>query len=308
MKSILRALPFQSFSEAMFREAVSKAEHIVRFYYIALFFLAVTRIGDWSYYLTKNAIDPLWPIAWLNLVDYSFGVNIIFTLFLVGTFSAAIFPKTRLARLLAFFALLEFVAFVNSFGKVNHYEYSWMLTSFLLIFLPNKRIEQKSYYRDFLSIFWGCQAIVFLTYTMSGIFKIYHAFEQMSLGQIHAFHPQAMSLQVANRLLQTGSTSIMGPWIIDQIWLGWLLYVGAIFIEIFAFFAAFRPSYHRLWACALIFMHIGIFLTMTIDFTKSILLLALLFLNSPFMVDRDREQNAIRVSPLGRQSEKRHLE
>lgn len=252
MKSILRILPFQNFSETMQRVAAWRAEHIVKFYYIALFFLAVIRIGDWSYYLTKNAIDPLWPITWFNLVDYQLGANIIYTLFLVGTFSAALFPKMHLTRFIAFLALFEFVAFVNSFGKINHGQHIWILTSFLLIFLPNKKSPEKRFYRDFLLIFWGCQAIVLLTYTMSGIFKVYQVFHQMSLGQIHAFHPQAMGLQVANRLLQTGSTSVLGSWIIDQIWLGWLLYTGAIFIQFFAFFVAFRPSLHRLWACAII--------------------------------------------------------
>jgi hypothetical protein len=298
VKSILRILPFQNFSEALLKVAVWKGKHIVRFYYIALFFLAVTRIGDWSYYLAKNAIDPLWPIAWLNLVDYSFGVNIIFTLLLIGTFLAALFPKMRFTRFMAFFALFAFVAFINSFGKIGHSSYLWVLTSFLLIFLPNERKGEKSYFRNFLTIFWGCQAIVLLTYTMSGAWKIYYAFVQMGMGQVHAFYPGAMSYQVADRLLKTNATSLLGPFIIDQVWLGWPLYVGAIFIELFAFYAVFRLKLHRLWAVLLVSMHIGIYLTMTIDFTKSVLLLAILFFNSPFISAENRWQNTFYDLPI----------
>lgn len=298
MRSIFHLLPLQRLSGIALKESFSKAEHIVRFYYISLLYLAIERAVQWSDFLGKKDIEPLWPVAWFRFVDYQVGVNIIFTLLLISAFLAAIFPKMRLARILAFFSFLESISLVNSFGKINHGEHIWLLTSFLLIFLPNKSSPEKPYYRKFLYIFWGCQAIVLLTYTMSGIFKVYGAFHQMSLGQIHAFHPQAMSLQVANRLLQTGSTSVLGSWIIDQIWLGWILYVSAIFIEFFAFFVVFRPSLHRLWAFAIISMHIGIGLTMAIPFKKNILLLAILFFNSPFIVSGNRWQRSLYDLPI----------
>src|SRR3989344_260648 len=291
MRFILRLLPFHNFSEIMLKEAVLKAEYIVRFYYIALFFLAVTTIGDWSYYLDKSAIDPLWPIVWVNFVDYNFGVNIIFTTLLIGTFSAALFPKMRLTRLAAFLVLFEFVAFDKSFGQLAHNWHAFVLTSFLLVFLPYKREGDKSYNHNFLSIFWCCQAIVLLAYTMSGVWKIYNGFIQMALGEIHNFHPQAMNYQVADRLLQTGRTTLLDSFIIEQIWVGWPLYVGAIFIELLAFSVAFLPSFHRLWAFAVISMHICIKLTMGIGFEQNILLIALLFFNSPFIVSGNRWQN-----------------
>ncbi len=66
------------------------------------------------------------------------GVLGILTGYLATTFLGAVFSHRRWARLLAFLGLLEFVALENSFGKINHAHHLWVLTAFLLVFLPGR--------------------------------------------------------------------------------------------------------------------------------------------------------------------------
>lgn len=278
--------PIKNFTEQGIKNAFLKAENIIRFYYIALFYLSLHfGLSRWLSFLSITEVEPLWPVGWIHFVDTSTAVNIIFSLFIVGSLFAIIFPHQRLARTLAFLGFFEFVAFTNSFGKIDHNYHAWILTSFLLIFLPSVKYKLSLaaiYYRKFLLVFWGCQAIVFLIYTMAGIAKIYSAFGQIGRGEIHSFHPQALSLQIANRLLQTGDTTLLGAWLIEHEILGWVLYITSIFLELFAFYITFRPSLHKLWALGLIFMHIGIYLAMPAPFFENVLLLTILFFQSPF--------------------------
>ena len=58
--------------------------------------------------------------------------------------------------------------------------------------------------------------------------------------------------------------------------------LACVYLELFAFWAAFRPSLHRWWAAGLILFHVGVYLLMSIAFSQAVLLVGLLFLASPF--------------------------
>ncbi len=121
-----------------------------------------------------------------------------------------------------------------------------------------------------------------MSYTMSGTGKLAAAVWQLVTGQPSAFAPGGLSAIVAQRLLETHSTSFFGPWIIHHPFLTWPALPAAIFVELFALLAAFRPLLARPLAALLILLHVGTYLTMTITFPQSCFLLALLFFPSPF--------------------------
>ena len=294
--------PVKNFTEQNITKAFIRADHIIRFYYIVLFYFALNfGLLRWLRFLNVTEIDPLWPASWIRFFDMPIAVSVIFSTFLLGALLSAIFPHNRLARILAFLGLFVFVAFTNSFGKINHSFHVWLLTSFIFIFLPSKSEKISSlslYYQKFLLVFWGSQAITLLIYSMAGIAKIYMAFVQMGRGEVHVFHPQALSLQIANRLLQTGSTSLLGPWLIEHELIGWALYVTTIYLEFFAFLIAFRPSLHKLWACGIILTHVGIYLAIPAPFFENVLLLALLFFLSPFSLHKLSWKDSVVDLPL----------
>jgi hypothetical protein len=281
--------------------AFIQAFWMVKIYYAVLLFFSITLLPDWPNLLARPTLNPLWPVAWLHLVDLRSGILAILILYLSGAFLGAIFPTQRWARVLAFLGVFEFSAFENSFGKINHSMHLWVLTAFILIFLPQiesanetpRHLRQRC-----LIIFWGCQAILLLAYSMSGLGKLLGGFYQFFIGQTHIFFPNAFSMVVAERLQQTASVSLLGPWLIAHPLAGWPFMLADLYLQFFSFWAAFRPTLHRFWAIALILFHIGSYLFLAINFAPMALLVAILLLNSPFARANDDWREALCDLPL----------
>lgn len=262
------------------------AQNLIRCFYVIIFFLAIKNLEDWEFYLAKTEIDPLWVISWLRLAELKIGITAILWLNLCGGILAVVIPQYRISRFIIFLSLLEFYGLRYSFGKIGHGSHLAILISFLLIFLPKgwHLITQASRFvkSSVLMIFSACQAMIMLTYTMSAIGKFLYSFVQAYRGEVHALMPKGLALTVADRLLQTETNSYLGGWIIEHHYIGWLLMLGALYIQFFALWAAFRPSLHQVWGLALIGFHISVYLTMTITFEQNCLWLVLFFVYSPF--------------------------
>ena len=121
-----------------------------------------------------------------------------------------------------------------------------------------------------------------LSYTMSGVAKLGAALWQLVHGQPNAFFPGGLSAIVAQRLVETRSTSFFGAAIVHHPYLTWPAFPAAVFLELFAGLAAFRPALARPWTFGLVLLHVGVYFTMTISFPQSCFLLVLFFLASPF--------------------------
>ena len=276
----------------------------LRVFYGFLLYYAVVIIHLWDYYHKILPTDPLWPVIWLKALDDPLiGIRLI----LVGSFIAAIigalFCEFRWARVLVFIGLLEYLALKYSYGgHIGHGMHLWLIVSFLLIFLPPDWVKigkvSRLTQQATLRLYWCCQSLVMLTFSMSGLGKLGGAFYQIFIGQIHLFHPDAFSLHIAERLLQNNSSSLMGNWFIDHPQWGIPLMVGMLYLQLFAFWAAFRPSLHRLWGFGLILFQIGTSLIFSINFPFSIFLIALLFLYSPFKPESVTWGKVLRDLPL----------
>lgn len=273
----------------------------VRFFYFVLLYFGFIRITQWERYIYSSLADPLWPVLWITPASITIGYSIILGLFMGGTLLAAIFPNQRICRILAFLGFFEYTAYVYSFGKIDHAWHIWILTAFIFIFLPSSKHESNntsSFSKNFLLVFWFAQAFTLLTYSMAGLWKVAGIIEQFMNGEIHALLPQAMALHIADRLLSTNGTSLIGPWIIDNYWRGLLLLPGGIYIEFFSFYIAFKPKLHKIWGVLLILLHIGNYFILAIPFRDTILLLAILFLNTPFEKPHTPWQERIKDLPL----------
>jgi hypothetical protein len=274
---------------------------LVRIYYAVLLFFPVALLPDWPNLLGRATLVPLWPVVWLPLVHLPNGILAILILYLGGALLGAIFPTKRWARVLAFLGLFEFSAFENSFGKINHSMHLWVLTAFLLIFLPQIRQlheTSRNLRQRFLIIFWGCQAILLLAYSMSGLGKLLGGFYQVFAGQTHIFLPCAFAIVVGERLEQTASVSLLGPWLVAHPLAGWPFMIADLYLQLFSFWAAFRSTLHRFWAIGLILFHIGSYLFLAINFAPMALLVAILLLNSPFVRATDDWRQTLRDLPL----------
>lgn len=263
-----------------------QAQLIIRIFYVIIFLFEYRKYSRWTSLVNTTSLDPIWPVYWLNYVNIEFGILCILYLGLCSSLLAITFPNWRITRILVFLSLLEFTAFNNSFGKINHAAHLSILLSFILIFLPSrwdslKKVNQYTK-NTTLMIFASCQSFIMLTYTMAGIGKVFGAVIQGFQGEIHNFAPQALALHIARAFSQQDSYTVLGLWLMEHYYIGWPLMIGTIYLQFFAIWAVFRPSLHQIWGFGLILFHIASVFTMKISFMQSSLWLVLFFINSPF--------------------------
>jgi hypothetical protein len=263
------------------------AQLLVRMHYFYYLYCSIGLFSRWDFTIgPQTTIDFIPPIAWLNFVEFPVAITIIRIFFIISSLLASIVPQWRWVRILAFIGALEFVSLYYSVLLLDVDWYVWLLTGFMLIFLPDgwsnpvKLPDLKR--QKFLLVFWSCQAILLMTYFMAGIGKLYGAFNQISSGRTNLFDPQAGALHIANRLVVTYDTSPLGSWVAQNYLLAWPFFLGSVYLMLFSLNAAFKPSLHRLWGIALILFHISNYLTINIGFGAHILLNAILFILSPF--------------------------
>jgi hypothetical protein len=279
------------------------AQTVIRCFYGFGLYLAIAQFGEFGGFVARRTFAPLWPVAWLHWTHSVNATRALLAFYTASSVLAAVWPAPRWTRVLAAAGLLEFVALKYSFGKIGHSLHLVVLVSLLLIFLPagwdaavpkaGRRLRQST-----LLVFWTCQAAILLSYTMSGLGKLGGAIYQIAAGQPNAFLPSALGAHIAQRLLQTNSTSALGAWIIGHPGLTWPLMPLPIYLEFFSFWIAFRPPLQRLWAAGLIVFHVATFFTMTISFPQSCFLLAIFFFASPWQSANSSAREMLLNLPL----------
>lgn len=278
------------------------AQTIFRIFYAIIFFLSVLNLSSWENYLSTTTLDPLWPIFWLSYVNLKNGIIAILGFQFFSSILGLIFPHNRIVRLAIFLSLLELIAFKNSFDKIFHQDHLSLLLSFVLIFLPYGwhlgRNTTKSVRTATLMFFVSSQALIMLTFTMSGLGKIIYSIIQALQGEVHTLAPQGLATHIAQQLLTKNISSFLGPWLINHYHVAWLLMIGTLYLQFFALWAVFCPSLHQWWALGLILFHLGVYFTMMINFEQNCLWLALFFLNSPFRPRRFDLRQTIQELPL----------
>jgi len=268
------------------QEPFAIARTLIHVFYLFFLYYSLTRLTAWSQFQSFENLNPLWPVCWLRWVDPHWGARFIMVFAFLSAFMGAFFPKYCWVRIAVFFGFLEFLALKYSFGKIGHSTHLMLIVSFILIFLPRNwsepRLPSRATRQTVLYVFWGVQAFILMTYTLAGLGKIGGAVYQFYLGQMHAFHPEALAYHIAERLLQTGNSSLLGAFFIEYPWLGFPAMLVMLYAQVFSFWVAFRPSLHRLWGGLLILFHISVSLTLSINFHPQVFLVGLFFLYSPF--------------------------
>ncbi len=277
------------------------AQTMIQVFYAIRAFFCLSSLNTWSEHLSKINPKPLWPIFWLNYLEPQRGIHLILWFYLISGILSLIAIRWKFARIAIFLASLEFSALTNSFGKINHGGHILLFLSFIFIFLPDQwhvAKPKREVRAATLLLFSSCQVAILLTYTMSGFFKVVLIPIQAIQNQVHSLMPEALALQIAQRLVETDEISVLGLWLINHYYLAWPLMLGTIYLQFFSLWAAFRPSLHQVWGLSLILFHLATHLTMTISFWQNCLWLALFLLNSPFRPHSFKGKQILRDLPL----------
>ena len=284
------------------RERYAGARSIVAAFYAVLLFFAVSNLYQWPAYLGSTNLSPRWPVFWLRFVDLRLGITWILWFNLLGGLLAVTLVRYRVVRILIFLSVLEFLAFKFSFGSINHGDHLGLLISFVLIFLPagwhRGSDAPRAVRTATLLVFSACQGMILLIYSMSGMWKVGGVVRQVVNGEVTYLSPEGLAQQVAAKLLSDESITVLGPWLIDNYWVGWFLMVGALYLEFFSLWALPRPSLHQVWGFGLIFLHLSTHLTMGVGFARNSLWLALFLVFSPFRPEPPRLRKALAELPV----------
>jgi hypothetical protein len=277
---------FRSNSKAgisLLNESLSSIETRIRVFYVFLLYYAISHIHEFHIYKSVTQLDTLWPVFWLHFCgeQKDLFVRGLLAFSLVGSLIGAFLSKFRLARLIAFLALIQYMGLKYSFGKTGHSLHLWLIISFLFVFLPSgwqewQKLSKKFKYQIFI-IFRTAQAMILCSYGMAGVGKLGGAFYQMILGQDHAFSSDSLELHVADRLLQTSLEPILGPYFIENTTFNFMMMPLAMIVQLFSFVVFFNPRLYKFWAALLIGTHIFNSLVFGIHFNPSVFLLGLFF-------------------------------
>jgi hypothetical protein len=266
----------------------SRAQTVVRFYYLASMFIAYemmptlhTLVGEspnWSY---------LWPVAWLSHVGDG-AIEWVAVAALTAAGLAFQFPAYRVFRILFAFFFLCVVGIENSQGAMDHSYHAWLWLGISFMFLPSlgSAAPGRAGKMAYLSVIAGTQALILLFYTFAGLWKFYWGTGPLFHGVEGNFAPRGLALQLAGRILETGTKPLLGDFVITNYWLSYPMFLVLIFMQLTAVFVVLRPRLHIIWGYALIVFHIGTWLLMEIYFPVHVLLLGLLFVMSPFRPQR----------------------
>ncbi len=270
------------------KQAYESAKLLVQLFYVCQFYFLNQGFYEWMGLRERTVVDPLWPVKWMSYAGLLKPVDFAIIFYTLSLIFSSLYSSVRLFRLLNFVGLLLFASLHS--GKINHTWHAWIYVSFIFIFLPDepkkKSNEKRLYRQKYLSVFLAAQASILVIYTLAGFWKYYDAFYQLANGQVNAFSFKGFAYQVADRLMQTNSTSLLGSYIIDHPWLGWLMFQGAMLLELTSIAVLWFPSLQPLWGLSMICMHLGSVLTVSVRFSSNIILLGLLFVSSPFLTKR----------------------
>jgi hypothetical protein len=292
LRSKLWSSPHRTLREtiAFQARAYERAVTLVRVFYAGSALLMIGTIGQWPSHLRVETVAAPWPVDWLSPRNLDWGVGVVLFCYLLGTLWATALPQWRSARIVCFLALLQYVAFINGFGKINHDYHGWLWVSGLLVLLPSggwhdvKRVADR---HTFMTVLWSCQLVVLFFYTLSGMWKIYWAVrDYFDPDTLSSLQIDGFSYIIANRLVVTNQETVLGEFIVRHPLLGWVCFTGMTYVETCSVVIAFRPRLHRVWGLGLILFHTGTYLMMGFTFYPNVLLVGLLFVCSPWAPER----------------------
>ena len=188
-------------------------------------------------------------------------------------------PEWRIARLAYFVMLLQWMALINGFGKVNHDLHGWLFrVESGFVFLPDHGLAshpQRRRRHYFPTVFWAAQLFVLFFYTLTGLWKVVYAVEGLFGPEMSAFELDGFSYILADRISNTSQDTVVGSFVVRHSWLGWMLFNGTMYLEGASLLIAFRPRLHRIWGLGLILFHAGTQLAMGFTFLPTISLVVL---------------------------------
>ena len=276
-------------THAELTNAAASVVWLARFFYLFVTYY-IFAFGGFTAIVRRPPSGPQWPVA--LLLDAFGGGWVEYAPFIamcaaVMALLAAALPGALVLRLGVFFGVFILAALRNSYGAINHEHYIIVYASFALLFLPPRigwgvgkgvgkvgRISRTNML-TLLRVFWLTQALALLPYTLSGYWKIRHS-------GLDLFSGDAMARLLLDRIAnQAADIPPLLPLVVANDYIAQALLLGAVYMQIFALFALFRPHLHRPVGIGLILFHFGTGWLLNIPFEAHVVVNGLFLVFSP---------------------------
>ncbi|MFD2824125.1 hypothetical protein ACFS5M_10610 [Lacinutrix iliipiscaria] len=256
-----------------------KITNIVKFSYIFFLFLMFTQLSNKNYVLNESMIDPLWPMLLFENVSPTIMALFCQISLISGFILLTFFFNNRFLKVFVFVVFFLYLAFLNSFGKINHGFHLVLMLLFCFALIPNHKAS--NYKEKTILIFASAQFFALLAYALTGFWKVFWGIIEFFTKDVSLFS----SLSFRNILIeqfQLTNPPVIGAWFLEHYYVGYVFYCAVVFVELFAIYAFFKSNLHKVWAVFLISMHLGIHLVLNVNMYPAIMAIGLLLLMSPF--------------------------
>ena len=252
---------------------------IIKFSYVFFLFLMFTQLSNKAYVLNETMIDPLWPVVMLKDISPVYIALVCQILLIIGFTLLTFLHHNRFLRIFVFVLFFLYLAFMNSFGKINHAFHLILMMLFCFMLIPGKQSD--NYKEKTILMFAAAQFFVLLAYTLTGLWKLFWGVVEFFTQEVSLFSPLAFRNILVTQYQITNPT-LLGSWFLEHYYMGYMFYVLVVLIEIFAVFAFFKSNLHKVWGILLMLMHLGIHYVLNVNMYPAIMVLGLLLILSPF--------------------------
>jgi len=279
--------------------ALGRFSLVVRLVYGAVLFTVVATAHDWGVWVQQDLQNALWPIFWLEWVPLSVGVAIVAGWVLVTGFLCLWDHVPLWRRVFFFLGLLQLAALGITQGTTSHYWHAciWICGLFCLLPGAGSGEDEGALRRRVVFLVWAATALLLFFYSMAGASKLVAALVQGSAGDAHYFLPEALPRHIAFKLMQGKSPTLASFLLVHPKLCQWLM-IGVFYLEISSFVVAFRPRLFRLWGLALLLLHLGTKLALSVFFVGHVLLVLVLLVCTPFSLEPVSLPEYVRQLPI----------
>ena len=257
---------------------------IVKFSYLFFLFALFVNLFADNHDGNTKMIDPLWPMMLVN--DISTGYLTLF--FQINLFISFVWlclkQNQKFFKVYVFIIYFLYIAFNNSFGKINHGSHLCLMILFCFMFIPTH--GKNKYQEKTILTFATAQFFLLMAYSLTGAWKLLWGVVEFLTKEVSLFSPLSFRNVIITQY-QFVDPTIIGAWFLEHYYIGWLMYLAVVYIEICSVFIFFKPNLHKIWGVLLLSLHLGIHFILQVNMFSAPLYIGLLLIMSPFYLKTD---------------------
>lgn len=253
---------------------------VMRYAYLFFVIIVFIELPNVTTYQNLEMVSPIWSMVLFQGISPSI-LALVFQLSSLGIlFLIFYMPKSHLLRILFFIFFFLLNSLSNSFGsKISHGLHLSIMLAFFLALIPSEKVSD--YKLKSLLMFATAQFFLLMAYSLTGFWKLFWGVIEFFTQDVSLFSP----LTLRNTLIyqfEMASPTFIGGWVLEHQLLGYVFYLLAVGIELFAIVIFFKANMHKFWGLLLISMHIGIELIIGVSSFAIIMTIGLMLVFSPF--------------------------